>query len=171
VLNSGLRPEVGVVGAKSIDTFGTLTQAGLILGMNGGVGSPFVGEKKDAYGYMQRLLVEQNYSAVSATCLMVRKELFDAVGGLDEEQFAEGFADVDLCLKLGQAGYLTVWTPHVQIVHPGTLPDAPGALAALKDKWAVSFAHDLAYNRNLSLTGKGFTLAEPGPMNWTQLLA
>ncbi|WP_296182517.1 TIGR00180 family glycosyltransferase [Pseudomonas sp. UBA1879] len=171
LLNSGLRPEVGVVGAKSIDTFGTLTQAGLILGMNGGVGSPFVGEKKDAYGYMQRLLVEQNYSAVSATCLMVRKELFDAVGGLDEEQFAEGFADVDLCLKLGQAGYLTVWTPHVQIVHPGALPDAPGALAALKDKWAASFAHDLAYNRNLSLTGKGFTLAEPGPMNWTQLLA
>jgi GT2 family glycosyltransferase len=171
LLNGGLRPEVGIVGAKSIDSVGKLTQAGLILGMNGGVGSPFVGEEKDAHGYLQRLLVEQNYSAVSATCLMVRKELFDAVGGLDEEQFAQGFADVDLCLKVGQAGYLTVWTPHVQIVHPGTVLDAPGALAALKDKWAASFAHDLAYNRNLSLTGKGFTLAAPAPVNWAQLLA
>ena len=57
-------------------------------------------------------------------------------------------------------GYLTVWTPQVQIVHPGALPDAPQASAALRDKWQARFAQDAAYNNNLALTGKGFTLGE-----------
>jgi len=171
LLNKGLRPEVGVVGAKLIDIYGNITQAGLILGLNGGVHSPFVGEDKNAVGYMQRLVVEQNFSAVSGVCLMVRKELFDAAGGLDTEQFNDAYADVDLCLKLGQAGYLTVWTPQVQIIHPGTLPEAPEALDALKGKWAGTFAQDLAYNKNLSLTGKGFSLGDASSVSWEPLLA
>jgi len=170
LLNQALRPEVGVVGAKLYSRDTKISQAGLILGLNGGVGSPFVGEKKDAKGYMQRLVVEQNYSAVSATCLMVRKALFDAVGGLDEGDFAEAFADVDLCLQLGQAGYLVSWTPHVQVLHPGTLPEAPQALAALREKWATMFQQDPAYNPHLSLTGKGFSLGHVSHVDWAQLL-
>ncbi|WP_268800278.1 TIGR00180 family glycosyltransferase [Pseudomonas huanghezhanensis] len=171
LLNHALRPEVGVVGAKLIDRAGKVTQAGLILGMNGGVGSAFVGQAKDAPGYLQRLVVEQNYSAVSDVCMMVRKALFEDAGGLDTEQFGEAFSDIDLCLKLGQAGYLTVWTPLVHVVHPGTLPDAPAALAALKHKWASVFEHDLAYNKNLALSGQGFTLSNDASVNWAQLLA
>ena len=171
LLNQALRPEVGVVGPKLIDSDGKVTQAGLILGMNGGVGSAFVGEPKDALGYLQRLALEQNYSAVSAACLMVRKEVFEAVGGLDESAFAEAYGDVDLCLKVGQAGFLTVWTPHVQVLHPGILGEAPQALDALRDKWAGAFAQDQAYNRNLALTGKGFTLGDVCSVNWAQLLA
>lgn len=171
LLNHGQRPEVGIVGAKLVDRDGKVTQAGLILGMNGGVGSAFVGERYDASVYMQRLVVEQNYSAVSKVCLMVRKELFDALGGLDEVIFAEGYSDVDLCLKAGQAGYLTVWTPQVQVIHQGDEPQAPQALAALREKWSAAFAQDQAYNANLALTGKGFALGESASINWAQLLA
>ncbi|MBP5956842.1 TIGR00180 family glycosyltransferase [Pseudomonas anatoliensis] len=171
LLNHAQRPEVGIVGAKLVSRDGKIAQAGLILGLNGGVGSAFIGEKHSAAGYMQRLSVEQNYSAVSKVCLMVRKELFNALGGLDEVTFADGFSDVDLCLKAGQAGYLTVWTPLVQVLHTGELPQAPEALAALREKWSSAFAQDPAYNANLALTGKGFTLAENTSIDWSQLLA
>ena len=170
LLNQALRPEVGVVGAKLYSRDSKVSQAGLILGLNGGVGSPFVGEKTEAKGYMQRLAVEQNYSAVSAVCLMVRKAFFEAVGGLDEGEFAEAFADVDLCLKIGQLGGLVSWTPQVQVLHPGLLPEAPQALAALREKWAANFQHDSAYNPHLSLTGKGFSLGSANPVGWAQLL-
>ncbi|GFM82783.1 glycosyl transferase family 2 [Pseudomonas cichorii] len=159
LLNQAQRPEVGIVGVRLVDREGTVTQAGLILGLNGGVGSGFVGESKKSRGYMHRLVVEQNYSAVSSACLMIEKSLFDSLGGLDEGDFAEALSDVDLCLKASQAGYLTVWTPHVQVVHSGVV-NAPGeALAALIDKWSAQFAHDEAYSRNLDLNGPGFTLA------------
>ncbi|WP_415765191.1 glycosyltransferase family 2 protein [Pseudomonas sp. ZB1P45] len=171
LLNQAQRPEVGVVGAKLLDREGSVTGAGLILGLNGEIASPFIGEKKEAPGYMRRLLVEQNYSAVSGACLMIRKEVFVALGGLDREHFDEVYADVDLCLKVADAGLLTVWTPQVQIAHPGVLPNEPQALAALRDKWQARFAHDEAYNNNLALTGKGFALGEPAPVNWAQLLA
>ena len=171
MLNHALRPEVGVVGPKLVDRDGKVSQAGLILGMNGGVGSAFIGEKHDASGYLYRLAVEHDYSAVSSVCLMVRKELFDGLDGLDDATFGEGFSDVDLCLKAAQAGYLTVWTPSVQVIHPGEMPQAPQALEALREKWAVAFAADQAYNANLSLNGKGFLLNESAALDWAQLLA
>ena len=171
LLNHAQRPEVGVVGPKLIDREGKVTQAGLILGMQGGVGSAFVGEAKDADSYLNRLALEQNYSAVSAACLMVRKALYDALGGLDEAAFAEAFADVNLCLEAAQAGYLTVWTAQVQVIHPGALPDSAQALEALREKWAQAFQQDQAYNQNLALTGKGFTLGDVSSVNWMQLLA
>jgi glycosyltransferase domain-containing protein len=158
LLNQAQRPEVGVVGVKLIDPKGTVTQAGLILGLSGGVGSAFVGESKTSTGYMHRLVVEQNYSAVSSACLMIGKELYDAVGGLDEGPFAEALADVDLCLKASQAGYLTVWTPHVQVIHHGAVKSDDHALQALQGKWSAHFEHDQAYNTNLDLNGPGFTL-------------
>ncbi|RMU67922.1 Glycosyl transferase protein [Pseudomonas syringae pv. aptata] len=90
---------------------------------------------------------------------MIAKELYNTVGGLDEEAFAEALGDVDLCLKAAQAGYLTVWTPHVQVVHSGVLHAPQQAREALMDKWSAQFAQDEAYNVNLDLHGKGFTLA------------
>ncbi|SDO34590.1 glycosyltransferase domain-containing protein [Pseudomonas arsenicoxydans] len=172
LLNHAQRPEVGIVGATLVDREGKVTQAGLILGMRGGVGSAFIGDRYDASNsYLQRLALDQNYSAVSQACLMVRKELFEALGGLDGQTFAEGLSDVDLCLKAGQAGYLTVWTPRVQVIHPGEVAQAPQVLDALREKWAAAFAQDQAYNANLALTGKGFALGDSAPINWAQLLA
>ncbi len=171
LLNQAQRPEVGIVGAKLMDSRGVTTQAGLVLGFNGVVGSVFIDERKDAKGYMNGHQVEQNYSAVSGACMMVRKDLYEAVGGLDEEHFDEAFADIDLCLKIADAGYLIVWCPQAQLLHPGLLPDAPQTAAALQDKWQVRFTHDPAYNQNLALTGKGFTLGAASSVNWAQLLA
>ncbi|MFW6753337.1 glycosyltransferase family 2 protein [Pseudomonas glycinae] len=170
LLNHAQRPEVGVVGPKLVDRDGKVSQAGLILDADGTVGSAFIGEKHDAEGYMHRLQVDQNYSAVSGVCLMVSKELFDALGGLDAKSFDEGFSDVDLCLKAGQAGYLTVWTPLVQVLHDGQLSQAPQALEALAEKWSSVFAQDPAGNPNLILSGKGFGLNERAAVNWAQWL-
>lgn len=171
LVNQAQRPEVGIVGAKLMDFRGVTTQGGLILGLNGDLGSAFVGERKAAKGYLNGHQVEQNYSAVSGACLMIRKDLYAAVGGLDEEHFDEAFADVDLCLKVADAGYLIVWTPQAQLLHPGVLPEAPQARAALRDKWQARFEQDSAYNQNLALTGKGFTPGEASSVNWAQLLA
>jgi len=171
LVNQAQRPEVGIVGAKLMDFRGVTTQAGLVLGLNGVVGSVFVDERKDAKGYLLGHQVEQNYSAVSGACLMIGKALFEAVGGLDVEHFCDAYTDVDLCLKVADAGYLIVWTPQAQLLHPGTLPDAPQIAAALRDKWQARVAQDVSYNQNLALTGKGFTLSEATGVNWAQLLA
>ncbi|SEI82634.1 TIGR00180 family glycosyltransferase [Pseudomonas sp. NFR16] len=171
LLNQALRPEVGVVGAKLVDAQGTVTQAGLVLNRETGIATPFKGEAKGATGYLHRLVLEQSYSAVSGACLMVRRALFEEVQGLDENTFGQGFADLDLCLKIGQTGHMIVWTAQVQIIHPGTLPEAPEALAALRAKWAARFEQDQAYNPNLSLSGQPFTLGDAHAVNWSQLIA
>ncbi len=171
LLNHAMRPEVAVVGPKLIDRDGTVTGAGLILGMNGGVGSAFIGEPREASGYMQRLVLEQNYSAVSAACLMVRKSLFQSTGGLDEAHYGDAYAVVDFCLKIGQSGFLTVWTPQVHVVHPGETKQAPAALARLQADWTTAFAHDLAYNQSMSLSGQGFDLDTTSRADWMALIA
>jgi glycosyltransferase domain-containing protein len=166
LLNQAQRPEVGVVGAKLIDPQGGVTQAGLILGFDECVGSPFVGESKTATGYMNRLVVEQNCSAVSFACLMISKQLFEAADGIDVEQFAEGYGDVDLCLRVGEAGYLTVWTPHVQVIHSGALDQSEAARQVFGQKWVQALSHDRFYNKNLTLTGAGFALGPVASVPW-----
>ncbi|MBC2658437.1 TIGR00180 family glycosyltransferase [Pseudomonas sp. MSSRFD41] len=171
LLNQAQRPEVGVVGARLVDERGATTQAGLVLGLDGHLGAAFAGAARDSQGYMKSLWVEKNYSAVSGACLMIAKALYEAVGGLDEGHFDQAFADVDLCLKSADAGYLTVLTPQAQILHPGTLADDSQAAAALRDKWAERFAHDANYNENLTLAGKGFALDAGRQVDWQQLIA
>lgn len=171
LLNQAQRPEVGVVGARLVDATGATTSAGLILGFEDHLGRAFAGEPKGAKGYLSALQVARSCSAVSGACLMVGKEVFAAVGGLDEEHFDQAFGDIDLCLKVADAGLLTVWTPQVQIQHPGALAENLQAAAALRDKWQARFQQDVAYNPNLTLSGKGFTLGAPVGVNWAQLLA
>lgn len=170
LLNQAQRPEVGIVGSKQMNIRGITTQAGLVLKPDGQVASVFVGERKDAKGYLNGHQSEQNYSAVSGACLMIRKDLFEAVGGLDEAHFADAFADVDLCLKAADAGYLTVWTPQAQMLHAGTFADAPQTAGALRDKWQARFEHDAARNPNLALTDTGFALGEASAVDWARLL-
>ncbi|WP_092444552.1 MULTISPECIES: TIGR00180 family glycosyltransferase [unclassified Pseudomonas] len=171
LLNQAQRPEVGIVGSKQMDMRGITTQAGLVLKPDGRVASVFVGERKDAKGYLNGHQVEQNYSAVSGACLMIRKDLFEAVGGLDEAHFADAFADVDLCLKAADAGYLTVWTPQAQMLHSVSFAEAPQATDALRDKWQARFDHDTVRNPNLALIDTGFALGTATAVDWARLLA
>lgn len=170
LLNQAQRPEVGVVGARLIDRQGRITQAGLMLGFNGVVGSAFIGEPADARGYMNRLVAEQNCSAVSFACLMIATPLFQAADGVDDALFSEGLGDVDLCLRVAQAGYLTVWTPYVQVVNPGSLSSSPEARQALAGKWQAALSHDPCYNANLASTGSGFTLGPVAQVPWSTLI-
>jgi GT2 family glycosyltransferase len=185
LLNHAQRPEVGAVGAKLLFPDGTVQHAGIVLGLRGPADHPFMGEALDAPGTMQRLQVDQNYSAVTAACLMIRKSVYQDVGGMDEGDFKVSYNDVDLCLKVRAAGYLNVWTPHAIVLHEGSVsqkqfdPDALEAKRerfaaeqdALHAKWAPLIANDPAYNRHLSLRGRGFEfeartdLARP-PLGW-----
>jgi glycosyltransferase involved in cell wall biosynthesis len=173
LLNHARRPEVGIVGAKLLFPSGHIQHAGVVLGLSGPADHPFLGDAGDSAGYMNRLLVTQNYSAVTAACLIIRKEVYDAVGGLDEVAFKVSYNDVDLCLKVREAGYLTVWTPYSVLLHEGSVSQKSGVetlaqeqklkrfraeQASMYQKWLPLLARDPAYNPNLSLANKGFEL-------------
>jgi len=183
LLNHALRPEVGVVGAKLLYPNGNIQHAGVVLGLRGPADHPFIGEPMAAPGYMQRLQVDQNYSAVTAACLMIRKSVYQEVGGLDEDRFKVSYNDVDLCLKVRETGHLIVWTPHSVVMHEGSVsqsridPQAieakrkrfAGEQDAMYEKWLPVLANDPAYNRCLSLNGKGFELEEDSNLTWRPL--
>lgn len=183
LLNHAQRPEVGIVGAKLLYPDGRIQHAGVVLGLRGPAEHPFNGSRFDAPGYMHRLQLDQDYTAVTGACLLIRKSVYEDVGGLDEQAFKVSYNDVDLCLKVRQAGYLVVWTPHAVLLHEGsvsqnTVDDAAqaakrkrfqGEQDALYDKWLPVIARDPAYNRNLSLEGTGFVLETRSPLNWHPL--
>ncbi|SDU82609.1 CDP-glycerol glycerophosphotransferase family protein [Pseudomonas sihuiensis] len=180
LLNHAQRPEVGVVGAKLLYPDGRVQHAGVVLGLRGPADHPFIGETLDAPGYMQRLQIDQNYSAVTAACMMVRKSLYEEVGGMDESDFRVSYNDVDLCLKIQQAGYLTVWTPHALVMHEGSVSQKSvdplreeekrvrfhDEQQAMYHKWLPVLARDPAYNQNLGLTGAGFNFDASRGLDW-----
>ncbi|CAD5109259.1 glycosyltransferase [Zestomonas carbonaria] len=168
MLNHGLRPEIGVVGAKVLYRFGPVKHAGIVLGLRGPAGGVFIGEAGDAPGYMSRLQVDQSYSAVSRACMLVRKHLYEEVGGMGGEGIRNDYADVDLCLKIGQAGYLTLWAAHALMRQAGEVltesvdpslesQEQQAARVGMYEKWLPVLARDPAYNQNLSISGFGFT--------------
>ncbi|WP_455924992.1 glycosyltransferase [Pseudomonas putida] len=160
------RAEVGIVGARLQAPDGSVEHAGLVLGLRGAVGSVFVGEPGDAAGYLHRLQVVQDYSAVSQQCLLIDKALFHTLDGLAEGDLAHGFADVDLCLRAGQQGHLVVWTPYACLLvrRQEAAPDADAlgnwrqSQRAAFNRWLPKLAADPAYNKNLSLSGASFTM-------------
>ncbi|MFK3970447.1 glycosyltransferase [Pseudomonas sp. NPDC087358] len=164
LLNHALRPEVGVVGAKLLYPNGRLQHAGVRLAMDGPAGHQHLGEPQYIQGYMQRVQVDQDLSAVTAACLMVRRSIYEEVGGLDEEAFVVSYNDVDLCLKVGASGYLNVWTPHSVLIHEGSVSQTHvdtatqqakrkrfvGEQMAMYRKWLPTLVTDSAFNSNLS---------------------
>ena len=176
LLNHALRPEVGIVGAKVVDPHGHILHAGLVLGLESPAQSPFIGEDAQAPGEMHRLQIDQNYSAVADDCLMVRRALFEQVGGMEESKFSDAYSDADLCLKVGKSGHLIVWTPHVVILKTENAPKviAPDAEDWMYSRWKSEISRDQAYNQNLSLSGRGFHLETStdisrNPLPWRPL--
>lgn len=170
LLNHAQRPEVGAVGPKLVSPEGAVVQAGLILGLNGVAGSAFAGELMDSPGYLQRLQVDQNYSAISKDCLMIAREAFNQVNGIGQEQSVRYF-DVDLCLRLRDAGYLNVWASNALLVSTAspTAPHDADADIAMYQQWLPTLARDPAYNPNLSLAhAGGFGLAD-NALSWRPL--
>ena len=170
LMNHALRPEVGAVGPRLVDADGKITHAGLILGLRGAASSPFVGEPVDAPGYMQRLQVDQNPSALGDACLLVRKSVFVELGGLDAGALDGQAAVIDFCLRLADGGHLLVWTPSATLLHAS---EPSGMTVEMEDalyqRWLPRLARDAAYNANFSLVRKGgFQLTDP-QISWRPL--
>lgn len=111
-----MRADVGAVGARMYYEDGTIQHAGVIVGLGGVAGHAFAGSVPEDPGYCARIHMAQNYSAVTAACMLIKKAVYEQVGGLDEK-FAVAFNDVDLCLKIREAGYLIVYNPYVELNH------------------------------------------------------
>lgn len=172
LLNHAQRPEVAAVGGRLLSPEGTIRHAGLILGLKGDVASPFEGDALDAAGYMNRLEVDQNYSAVSGDCLLIARQIFDQLTGFDEASVAARWVDVDLCLRARQAGYLTVWTPHATLMKESARePLGVAEQDELFSRWLPILARDSAYNPNLSLQRPGGFKLTDLQLSWRPLMA
>lgn len=166
LLNHGFRPEVGAVGAKLIAN-GKIHHAGLVLGLSGPAGRVFEGATLEESGYMQRLQIDQNYLALSRECLLLRKDLFLQVGGYEEDPRFLPWLGADLCLRLHELGYLSVWTPRARLlINHIPVGSTNSQDDAFYERWLPLVARDSAYNRNFSLVDPGgFQLANSN-LSW-----
>ncbi len=165
------REDVGAVGAKLYYGNKTIQHAGVVLqlGAHRTAGHSHYGQHRDNLGYMGRLCYAQDVSAVTGACLLVKKKLFEEVGGLDES-FAISLNDVDFCLKLREKGLLNVFTPFAELYHFESVSrglDDQGEKAAryndeserFREKWKeVLEKGDPYYNPNFSLDRSDFAL-------------
>jgi GT2 family glycosyltransferase len=169
MVSHAIRPDIGCVGSKLLYPDGHIQHAGVVLGIGGiaGHGQKHFPSWND--GYKHRLKVVQNYEAVTAACMLLKKKIFQKVGGFDEENLKVAYNDVDLCIKVREAGYLNLWTPYALLKHHesasrGFDKDPNGKARFDKEKeymkkrWAHKFLADPAYNPNLSLKHEDFSL-------------
>lgn len=181
LLNHAQRPEVGVVGAKQLDINGNIAHAGWVLGLAGTAASPAAGLANSDSGYLQCLRVDRDVSAISRACLMIRRELYLGLGGLDEGAFALRHADIDLCLRVSAEGLLNVWAAHALVANEqgkgwGNVMRAPAQQQRVQQdeqnlysKWLDALTRDPAYNKNLSLRGRGHELPALHGLTWRPL--
>ena len=110
------RKEVGIVGAKLYYPDNTIQHAGIIIGIGGVAGSVFVGLPRAFSGYLHKASIQLDLSAVTAACMLVKRSVFEQVGGL-EEKLKVAFNDVDFCLRVREKGYLVVYDPYAELYH------------------------------------------------------
>ncbi|WP_412851499.1 glycosyltransferase family 2 protein [Ectothiorhodospira shaposhnikovii] len=169
MVSQACRPEIGCVGAKLYYPGGRIQHGGVILGMGVIAGHAHRHLPGDAAGYCDRLQLVQNLSAVTAACLVMRREVFDEVGGFDECNLPVAFNDVDLCLKVREAGYRNLWTPYAEAYHhesasrgeektPEKRRRLEREIAYMRRRWGRELDHDPAYNPNLTLAHEDFSL-------------
>jgi GT2 family glycosyltransferase/2-polyprenyl-3-methyl-5-hydroxy-6-metoxy-1,4-benzoquinol methylase len=171
-----LQDGVGAVGAKLLYPDTRIQHAGVVLGMGGVAGHPERLADRLAYGHFGWLQTARSLSAVTAACMVVRRELFDRLGGFDEVHLGVAFNDVDLCLRIREAGWRVVWTPNSVLTHYESVsrghdldvrPRAFGdEVAYMERRWGRVLRADPAYNPNLSLEDSKFSLAFPPRALW-----
>ena len=164
------RETTGAVGAKLFYPNNTIQHAGIIIGIGGYAGHAHKSSPYKAAGYYGRLVIDQNISAVTGACLMIRKSTYLEIGGLDEEHFKVACNDVDFCLRLQYKGYKNVFTPYVQAYHHESITrgyeDTPEKkaryneeISVFKDRhYEILKKGDPYYNTNLALNKENFSL-------------
>ncbi|MDR3564471.1 MAG: glycosyltransferase family 2 protein, partial [Negativicutes bacterium] len=162
MVSHACRPEVGAVGAKLYFSDGSLQHAGVVLGLGGVAGHLHIGLSSAEAGYYDDVELVRNVSCVTAACLLLRKVVFEEVGGLDELRLPIALNDVDLCLKIRAKGYLIVWTPFAALYHfesasrgsdvvPDKIARFQKDLALMKARWGATLTADPYYNPNRTL--------------------
>src|SRR5690606_16148425 len=166
-----LRPDVGAVGAMLYYPGDTIQHAGVVLGVHGVAAHLYCGMPRGYPGHGGRARVTQSLSAVTGACLVVRRELYRQLGGLDE-RLQVAFNDIDFCLRLREAGYRNVWTPFAELYHHESATRGSedtedkkrrfaGEVDFMIDRWGALLPCDPAYNLNLSLQSLVCALAVP----------
>ena len=167
------RPQIGAVGAKLYYPDNTVQHAGIILGIGGIAGHAFLGLARGRSGYLHKASLQMNVSAVTAACMMMKKEVFEKIGGFEEE-LSVAFNDVDLCLRIGKAGYKIVYNPHVELYHyesksRGAEDDEKkvrrfqSEIEFMRSRWiGLLKAGDPCYNPNLTLASWNYGLRADG---------
>lgn len=167
-----LRPEIGCVGAMLYYPNDTIQHAGAVIGLGGVAGHAFRDFPRGTDGRFNRARLVQNYSAVTAACLVIRKVIYEQVGGFDEHELAVAFNDIDFCLKVRAAGYRNLWTPFAELYHHESATrgtdDTPEKesrfrreVETMMMRWGPELTSDPAYNSNLTLELTDFSLAAP----------
>jgi GT2 family glycosyltransferase len=162
---------VAAVGARLWYGEGTLQHAGIVLGIQGVAGHVHKNLPKGEAGYLHRAVLHQTMSAVTGACMVVRRSVFDELGGFDED-LGVAYNDVDFCLRARRAGLRNVWTPHAEMIHHESVSrgfeDSPEKLqrfqrekALMRSRWSEWLDDDPAYNPNLTLAHEDFGLAWP----------
>ncbi|WP_137222056.1 glycosyltransferase [Shewanella sp. MEBiC00475] len=166
-----LREDIGCVGAKLLFSDDRIQHAGVVMGYGGGAGHAHKYFPADHYGYMNRLIATHNYSAVTAACLLITAKDFWDVGGLNEQDLAIAFNDVDLCLKVLQLGRRNLYCAESVLYHHESVSrgheDTPekvlrfkGELSYLQSNWQHVICADPAYNPNLTLRRENFGIKD-----------
>jgi len=172
MLSHAARPGVGAVGAKLLYPDDTIQHAGVVLGIGGWAGHSHKHRPHDDLGYCGRTSLVSNFAAVTAACLLVSKAKFMQVGMLNEEHLKVACNDVELCLKLLDAGYLNVWTPYAVLYHhesatrgyednPEKKARFKKELSYMREHWGELLAKDPFYSPNLTLSDEQFNYAFP----------
>ncbi|WLG32703.1 glycosyltransferase [Pseudomonas simiae] len=171
MVSIALQPNVGAVGARLWYPDDRLQHGGVVVGVGGVAGHSHKYLPKGDYGYFCRAALTQEFSAVTAACLIIKKSIFEQVGGLDEENLKIAFNDVDFCLRVQEAGYINVWTPFAELYHHESatrgLEDTPekkerfsNEVVYIQRRWP-NIQEDYAYSPNLTLDHEDFGLAWP----------
>ena len=165
--------DIGAVGAKLYYPDGTIQHAGVVIGLCGVASHLFIGASGDADGYAGRLKSVQDVSAVTAACMMTKRTVYEAVGGLTEE-LAVAYNDIDYCMKVRRAGYLVAFTPYAELTHYESKSRGLEDSKEKKDRlsreagifcrrWEKELEQgDPYYSPNLSLTKTDCSLRKPG---------
>jgi GT2 family glycosyltransferase len=171
MVSHAARRDVGAVGARLLYPDRTVQHGGVILGLGGLASHAHKHASEQDNGYFSRARLVQNVSAVTAACLLIRRETYLRVGGLDEK-LAVAFNDVDFCLRVRASGLRNVWTPFATLLHHESrtrgLEDTPAKRSRFKAerdlvlaRWGPELRDDPAYNPNLTLESEDFSLAWP----------
>lgn len=161
-----VRPDVGAVGAKLVYPSGRLQHAGLVLGHGGYAAHIGIGEEPPHRGYLDRFTVPHEVSAVTGACLAVEKSKFEAIGGFDAERYPVELGDVDLCLRLSQRGWKTVFTPDAVLMHHESATRGRANVAKryakerrhFRESWGDAVLDDPFFHPALSLTARRTSL-------------